>query len=49
VVLGDVPDYVPKDVRDALINHPDNLQPMLASANKSKGMRLEGSAQPFDR
>lgn len=32
---------LPKSVQDAIMNSPDNLQPMLKSANSSKGSKIE--------
>lgn len=35
-------DLLPKDVQKQLLNDPENLQPMIASANCSKGCNVEG-------
>jgi filamentous hemagglutinin len=41
--FGNIPgfDRLPPDIQRQLINAPENLQPMLASANCSKGCRVE--------
>ena len=37
------PDFIklPKEVQNSIMNSPDNLQPMLHSANSSKGSKIE--------
>ncbi|WP_064646816.1 hypothetical protein, partial [Moraxella catarrhalis] len=32
---------LPKEVQNSIMNSPDNLQPMLHSANSSKGSKIE--------
>lgn len=39
---------LPKEVRDSIMNSPDNLQPMLKSANSSKGSKTELSGKSWD-
>lgn len=39
---------LPKEVRDSIMNSPDNLQPMLKSANSSKGSKTELSGAGWD-
>ena len=39
---------LPQSIRDSIVNSPENLQPMLKSANSSKGSRTELSGQSWD-
>ncbi|WP_281177255.1 polymorphic toxin-type HINT domain-containing protein [Moraxella oblonga] len=39
---------LPKEVQDSIMNSPENLQPMLKSANSSKGSKTELSGTGWD-